>query len=333
MIGLYVLIGALALLVTILLFGFVGCADSVEISPGSETYFDKVMSEPDLIAYWRLGEGLENFIDAKNEVEGSPNGFYDNLLPAESPEFPDFLHHSPAHPGELSVGSEGLLGDQQTCMKVDGGGVQVPFNDDLNHTPFTFEAWVFPKGNYDPRFFYCLVESTGPPGLDQKKTGWGLYLGPDVPSNPSGHFWQVWMGDGDQFKRVAIAKPDFPIDSDGNVISPLRLTYLALTFNDDQNLQLWLYYPDTGQGLEILQALEILNPPIIFRRNDQSDDGQGEFFIGTGSNLFPDLGPPSQRLYPFKGKIQEVALYKSDLSENDGVLNVLLPHIMSTPKL
>ena len=91
------------------------------------------------------------------------------------------------------------------------------------------------------------------------------------------------MGDGTQFNRVAIAKPDFPTPG----FSQLRLTYLALTFDGVENLQLFLYFPDTGQNLDIqqLQALQIPNPPIIFHRNDASTDGKGDFFIGTGSNL------------------------------------------------
>ena len=68
------------------------------------------------------------------------------------------------------------------------------------------------------------------------------------------------------------------------------MTYLALTFDGVENLQLFLYYPDGKQdfhdlSLDQLQALKIPNPPIIFHRNDASPDGTGDFFIGTGSNL------------------------------------------------
>ena len=127
---------------------------------------------------------------------------------------------------------------------------------------------------------------------------------------------------------MAIAKPDFPTPG----FSQLRLTYLALTFDGVQKLQLFLYFPDTRQDLcylEQLQALETPSSPIIFHRNDPSTDGQGDFFIGTGSNL--TLNPASQRLYPFKGKIQEVALYKRDLSapNNVGVQTTLASHEMS----
>ena len=83
---------------------------------------------------------------------------------------------------------------------MDGGYVQIPANDALNPSAFTFECWIDltgfdqePEGNY-----YCLVESTGPAnGVDPRSTGFGLYLGPKDPNAPAGpYFWQVWMGDG-----------------------------------------------------------------------------------------------------------------------------------------
>jgi hypothetical protein len=337
MIGLYFLLGALAVLVIILFFGFVGCADLVE---GSPQYSACVKETPGLVAYWRLGE-LSSDEPAKDEIGGF-DGNYFTLDTAEE----DVDFHSPATTGTITPGAPGLLVEEQKSFSVDGGGVRVPFNNNLNPFDFTFEAWVdlFDFG-YDERFFYCLVESAGPPGLGQKKRGWGLYLGPDDPDNPpddpSGLRWQVWMGDGDQFKRVAIAKPDFPTDSQGNVITPLTLTYLALTFNfDEKKLQLWLFVPNTDQvaeeGINLpdsFQALEA-DPSISFLRNDPDEDGQGDFFIGTGSNLFPDAGTPNQRLYPLKGRIQEVALYDKDLSEeeNGGVIFSLLDHFMCAQK-
>ena len=55
MIGLYFLIGALALLVTELLFGFVGCGFSASVGSPSQDYPTSVKSTADLVAYWRPG--------------------------------------------------------------------------------------------------------------------------------------------------------------------------------------------------------------------------------------------------------------------------------------
>ena len=69
MIGLYFLIGALALLIAVLLFGFVGCASFssspdpvLPPAPGEppppipKDYADAIKPTADLVAYWRLGE-------------------------------------------------------------------------------------------------------------------------------------------------------------------------------------------------------------------------------------------------------------------------------------
>jgi hypothetical protein len=107
----------------------------------------------------------------------------------------------------------------------------------------------------------------------------------------------------------------------------------VLTF-DGTNLQLWLYYPDTQQQLDIRHLMGARADVTAslqgsFRRNDTSNDGKGDFFIGSGSNLSFG-GTPSHRLYPFKGKIQEVALYKSNLAGSgpnfDDLFKKLVPH-------
>jgi hypothetical protein len=169
---------------------------------------------------------------------------------------------------------------------------------------------MFDPGPGAQQFYFCLVESAGPAGLGQKKTGWGLYLGPaDINTHLGPLAWQVWMGDGSKYNQVAVAKPGR---------SALTRTYLALTYDGAQKLQLWLYHPDTEEDLALLEspALNLLINPFTFKPNDASSAGKGEFIIGAGSNLFPVIGAPPQRLYPFRGKIQEVALYKSVVPGN-----------------
>ena len=312
MIGLYFLMGALVLLVSILLFGFVGCGfeasgvDPCAPSP-SVDYPTAVTSTAELVAYWRLGEpgttpvpssGGAARSQVPDEVGGSNfhHGDYFKLAPVATP---DDLRHSPATIGQIILGiTPGLLELENQinspCIVTDGGYVQAPWAEALNPSQFTLEAWVLPDPFLDPKYFYCLAESTGPQGLGPKKTGWGLYLGPsDINTpNPAGPlFWQVWMGDGNQFNRVAIAKPDFPKDSEGNVISQLRLTYLALTFDGVQDLKLFLYFPNNQQDLNALETsvLDIPNPPIIFLRNDPSPDGRGRFLHRHGQH--PDAHP------------------------------------------
>ncbi len=316
MIVVFLFLGALALLVTLLLFGFVGCGLDEMGLLSTPDYPTAIKSTPGLLAYWRLEEPSSTPVPSHGgaaiDQVGGHNGDY-SVLPATAT--PDNNRYSPPTTGVITLGvTPGLLSNYPTspCIKTDGGFVQVPFDPILNPPQFSFEAWVSPDPSIqNDGFFYCLAESTGPPGLGPKLTGWGLYLGPTTPGPfPDGPYWQVWMGAGPQlvgspFNRVAIA-------NGSTNPTQLRLTYLALTF-DGSNLQLWLYYPDTNQTLDVQHLRGAQNPTASFHVNDASSIGQGDFFIGTGSNLFPNAGPPANRLYPFKGEIQEVALYNGSL--------------------
>jgi hypothetical protein len=332
MIGWYFLVGALALLGTVLFFGFVGCApfSAAPDNLGAD-YPTTIKKTKDLVAYWRLGESPSALPgDGTGTAKDAVGGFHGYHHSYPNPiTTPDNQQHSPTANGQLILGSTpGLLQllPSSPCLALEGGWVLVPFAAQLNPPAFTLEAWVSPDPFLDKGFFYCLAQSAGPGGTGQQKTGWGLYLGPDNPAKtpPDDHFWQIWMGDGTGFNRVAIAKgTDCP--------TKLQLTYLALTF-DGTNLQLWLYYPDTQQQLDIKHLQGAQNTKVTtFKRNDASPNGHGPVIIGAGNPLFPGGGPFSLPIYPFKGKIQEVALYKRDLSapNNAGVQATLAAHEMT----
>jgi hypothetical protein len=356
MIALYLLVGALALLVAVLLFGFVGCTPFEAApepvtppAPGEPTpvppkdYADAITPTADLVAYWRLGEANPPSFPTSGgyakDVQGLFNGDYIQFLPSQLAQ--DKPRHSPATIGTIVLGvTPGLLQNwpNDPCLSLDGGFVFIPWADALNTDQFTFEAWVSPDPGLLTGAYYCLAETAGPP-VATKKTGWGLYLGPENPASPGLPVWQVWMGDGTTYSPVLLAKP---ADPDPNKVAPpfagppqtiLTLTYLALTF-DGTNLQLWLYYPDHNTQIGAQYYLAAQKKVTTFKRNDSSANGKGNFVIGSGSNLFPPPavpGNPLHRLYPFKGKIQEVALYKRDLSApaNSGVQTTLVSHELS----
>jgi hypothetical protein len=313
----FFLIAPLAVLAILLLFRFTGCAaiaglDDYQPAAGAD-YPKVIKAESSLVAYWRLGEPSSTPIPSSGGAAASEththNGDYDKLKPVSTV---DKGHHSPVTAGTISLGNiPGLLerSTSSPCISVDGAFVAVPFDDTLNPPQFSFEAWILPDKGSDPDGnFYCVLESTGPQGLGQKMSGWGLYFGPaDATKTPPGpYFWQVWMGNGKTF-----APPKGAISTD--VVKFKQLTYLMLTF-DGTNLQLFLYYPDTGQILDVPHIRALQANVTTFKRNDTSKIGGGDFFLCTGSNLFPAAGIPTQRLYPFKGKIQEAALYSADLS-------------------
>jgi hypothetical protein len=319
----YLLLTPFAVLVAVLLFGAVGCAAILDIQDvsyekkpdGKPDYPATIKKEPSLVAYWRLGEASSTPVPssggAAKDEQNAHNGDYQKLPAAPAVDKP---RHSPKTAGTIVLGVKpGLLvhAPDDTCILVDGGFEQVPFSDTLNPPQFTIEAWVVPDiGSDDQGNYYCLVESSGPPGpkgLGKKQTGFGLYMGPkDVPPKtlPGPYSWQVWMGDGTKFAQVAVSPENVRFN---------QLTYLVLTF-DGNNLQLFLYFPDTGENLDLSNLRKLQANVATFKRNDSSNLGGGNFFIGSGSNLYPAAGAPNQRLYPFKGKIQEVALYNVDLS-------------------
>jgi hypothetical protein len=307
MIGWYFVIGALALLAAVLLFGCVGCGLSDVGTGPSDNYPELITQTSGLIAYWRLGEPHSTPVPSSGGAAKSQIGGYDGDYRILAPVMtPDNQRFSDQTPGKIILGSAGLLKNQNstvtnTCVNFDGGFVQVPFDDHLNPGQFTLETLVFVP-IVTGEDYRCLVESTGPQGLGPKSTGWGLYLGPkDNPPDPNNlmdAYWQVWMGDGTTFNRVAVSS---------NPAKVLNLAYLVLTF-DGKRLLLFVYN-GSGQGVDSADTLAARFNVAKFQRNDTSKAGQGDFFIGAGSNLFPSAGPPSQRLYPFRGQIQEVALY------------------------
>jgi hypothetical protein len=337
------LLGALAVLVSVLLFGFVGCSlDEFGTGPYTD-YASTIQQTPGLVAYWRLGEPASTPVgvignpappgdvafsanDAGNPQDPSNpfNGAYFKLNPAAS----DTNRHSNQTPGTLTLGNTPGILDLQpadTSMQANGGFVRVPFSSALNPQAFSLELWIVPYDEgFDPGppYYQCIVESTGPPGLGPRSGGWGLYIGPQDPSDPPGsaYFWQVWMYDSsNEFHQVATSST--PVVS-------MRSFYVVLTFNsvgNPPNLQLFLYAPGTNQDLS-LNGVRFLTAEVIGFQPNTS----GDLFIGAGSNLFPGFGPPAQNLYPFNGRIQEVALYNVDLSggaPNDGgVMTVLGPH-------
>jgi hypothetical protein len=303
----YLLLAPLAVLVILPLFAFVGCG--AELGAIGPDYPTTIEDTPGLVAYWRLGEPFATPVPssggaAKSEVVGF-SGDYFELAPAVA----DTQYQSPDTAGKIALGvTPGLLEfSDSPCILVDGGYVRIPANDALNPPVFTFECWIdFTSSGYSAEnpnnYFYCLVESTGPKnGLEPRSTGFGLYLGPKDASTP-GYFWQVWMGDGTQFKQVAVADKQATdvVDQQCGYGTGLNLTYLVLTFNGNNNsvndvqghdlnfnVALYLYRPDTSQNLTVPCIQALSGTVNNFAPNIVANGGGGDFFIGTGSNLFP----------------------------------------------
>ncbi len=320
----------LAVVVILFLFGFVGCDQVLGLDPIAVPGYDaNIKAETSLVAYWRLGEPAGTPVPstgtAIDQLSVHPGNYNSAVITA------DAKRHSPDAPGTITLGIKpGLLEvtkptDETVdpCIEVNGAFVEVPFDAVLNPSPFTFEAWIYPEFGIAPLYnFYCLFESSAPAGGGQKKLGFGLYAGPANPAGPmtQPYQWQVWMGNGTGFQQVAVA-------SDNVLFN--QITYLALTYDPGlpaPNLILYVYYPGTNQDLSFNSVAKIQGNVTNYRPNNQV--GGGSSLIGMGRNLFPgvmvDPVPLQPFLYPFVGKIQEVALYNKALS-----LEVLGRHYMA----
>ena len=186
----------------------------------------------------------------------------------------------------------------------------MPFNGQLNPSPFSFEVIIEPASALDPTFPYCLAESTGPPGpqgLDPKKTGWGLYLGPSDLNNPNPAgplLWQVWMGDGTQFQRVAIAKPGFPQRSDGTVIPQSSKTVSVPDLRRAAKLAAIPVLPRSRSGPYLRQSSGPGDPPAFLRFYPEYEFSSraGRFFYRHRQHLVSDLRSSPSTSLSLQGK-------------------------------
>jgi hypothetical protein len=164
-----VLVLALAGLV-VFVFSFTGCSFSAgSIAPAA--YNVEVLSEPSLVAYWRLGESGTNPAPPAKDSKDSHDGTYSAT--------------------GLTLGVQGLIAsDSDTAVSFDGtGSVDISFSADLNPPSFTVEAWV--------------VAAQIPVSADQVVVASASadFHGYALVAGATGS-WQVWVGDGNAFEKL-----------------------------------------------------------------------------------------------------------------------------------
>lgn len=312
------LLTPLAALALLWLFRFAGCSSfsAGDPEPTFDIPYPQEVKNDSATGYWRLHETTGT--TAKNEVTGSPDGVYAkaaNPLPEG-----DVKHHSPAaNPIILQLGVTGpppLLTPEPTAtsIRVQGGFVKVPFAGQLNPPQFTLEALVLPEWNLNaPGKYYCVMESSSPtPGqpTTKKRFGYALYCGPQDPTVAnSPYHWQFWVGNGTDFVRLA-EKP-YAVTTPVNP-GPVPLgvpTYLAVTY-DGTKAFLFVYVKDRD-FTHVKYELTVATP--------YKAAANVELFIGatdTRRALFSPFPGPTRAMYPFIGRIQEVAIYAAALHEN-----------------
>jgi len=312
----YFLLAPIAVLAVLLLFRFVGCHATISDAP--DPYANVVLSDAP-VAFFRLQEVLGNI--AKNAA-GTPDG--DIGFASFDAGDPNWRSTAGVAPGYVLGATDSLL--EQTdpgssAIRFNGGYVSVDSLAPLANLPeFTLEMLLLPE--WDVAFalgnYFCALEAAEfipipnqPPPL-QKNAGFGIYAGPDDPTNPaSPYVWQFWMGAGQGgFQRLSpkpyVQSPGNPAPNPGPIVQP-EPTYLAVTFSQTQG-QAFLYVFTPSQDIDYttyeltpvadLEASKLLTIGLTF---------QGPLFA-------PFFGPTL--LYPFQGLIADVAIYDRVLDES-----------------
>ncbi len=287
------LLAPLALLVVVALFRSVGCtldrSGLLEEAVGWD-YDGTVLSHANLAGYWRLGETAGT---TATDATGANNGTYESETLVE-----DAGALSPAAPGVTTLGAPGMVASESahTSVHVDGGYVEVPFAAALNTAQFSIEIWAAP--DWDPaetvgagdKPVRCLMASrevSGGPGGSPR--GFALYAWRDPLDTADTTFrWQIWVGNGmageDWVKRV------------GPPVEFGQPTHLAVTY-DGTTLKLYVNGSEDEAGT-----------PDEATATAYSPNTSSPLYIGMGA---PEAPAP---LYPFKGRLQEAAVYNAALT-------------------
>ena len=309
----------LAGLGVLLLFRFVGCDKvfGLESIDAPEPYDDTVSTESGLISYWRLQEdhGAEppaptaantpvSGGTAKDE-QGLNDGSYTKIIVEVSGQFPD----SADAPGNLALEAPGLLdvGDSGTSLSVDGGYVEIPFSNSLLLTSFTIEVLVHPEwSSAETGLFRTVIAFTadGPMPQNISAFGFALYAGPQDPVARTGpDIWQIWVGNGTAIQQIQMNHGSLPL------VDFTKTNYLAVTYDDSTQL-LNLYTYVEGIQLDSGPFNPVQDVAVAYGQNA---DPTSKFLIGI--NQTPS-GSAVPFYHPFKGRIQEVAVYDSALTYN-----------------
>ena len=344
----YFLATPVAVLAVLLLFRFIGCSSfgtspaddaAVETKPGPggdpvADYAGTVLKD-NPVSYWRFqekhsaepptGPTVPNTVTAggtAKDEKGTNNGTYKSVkvqppAPPPPPPAPN-LSDSPAAPGLLSLEAPGLLelpGQQSTSLRIDGGYVEVPFSNSLLLNSFTIEALARPE--WDPndpaesgryRTVFAFNTITIPPApATSTAFGFGLFAGP-VPGMTGGApVWQVWLADGTTFKPIQDAgspgnppRPFTPVDF-------TKTNYLAITYDaPTKKLNFYVYVRgidlDSGIAHPVKDTTASYSPVT---------DSTKSLLIGMHR---PPVGSAMPVYHPFKGRIQEVAIYNKAMS-------------------
>jgi hypothetical protein len=280
--------------------GWGGCDFSGHATAHQTYTGDTILPTAGLVSYWTLGEepGATTAIDLKSGHDGTY---------VTAPAYPDIPEtQSAASSGNFQLGGGGIVAgdirdpfaspdDRTTCMVADGGYVSVPFNPDINPSgPFTIEAWVRADWSAgDLLRFRCVINAMDVSGGNK---GFAIF------SNPN-NVWEAWVGDGTATDAA------WTIVRSGNPIRLGMVYYLVATY-DGSTLNLWIDGDPVSNGLPGGYVANATN----------------SLYIGAGAPWLPlrpqAPGVQDGPLWPFKGAIQDVAIYNRALTSEEIMTHV-----------
>jgi hypothetical protein len=276
---------------------------------------------PLVIGYWPLKEKLDTD-DAHDMISQNDGKYRDlNTTPALYP-WPAYSVPTGSGPDIQSAAGAGTIATGQAtivagdidppggvddtvvpgCMVVDGGFVDVPWNDKfIPKNSFMVEAWVRPDWSAtDPQADRFVLDSRDfNPG-----TGFALSAQAD-PNQPGVYRWAGILGTGE-----AGMKSFIPVVGGEITLGSEQPVYLALTYEaSSQTLTLFVNGGGEGGSTNTL-------PGIPYMPNTTQP-----LWIGAGASYVPrrpqpdgTLGSP---LFPFVGAIQDVAIWRDILQPAD----------------
>jgi hypothetical protein len=304
-----------ALLVLVSGFCFVGCVLDTSGIPGGPpppfTDYSKadVIGNPSVVAYWPLSEPSDvatkpvasaiakDFV-GNNDGNYTHKGNAPDLFPCPGFQIAAGVDTAAAV-GSITLGAVGIVkGDAEqppatppvlkTGMQTDGAFVTVPLNAVVNPAPpFTVECWARPEWDAAAGPAFRMV-------VDSRDTAGGAFTGFCIDVNEDGN-WEAELG-------IVGASGFATVTGDKAALS--TVTYVALTVDITNTAKIFLNGNAIGQkALGAAFAANKTQPLII---------GAGLRWLPLRTAGGPNASFP---LVPFKGTIQDVAIYDDVLDD------------------
>jgi hypothetical protein len=303
----------IAVLAVLMLFRFVGCGFTGQAGVDIDTDdpYENAVEKDGPFVFYRLQEiGTPGTVVDRMQHK---DGVYSVATSALSE--PAYLSATIAVPS-IQLGAASIMLKEPSATSVRfNGSVAAAFGQITDLPRFTLEVIVSPEWDVANQLglFYCVIENSmrTVQSAPQKNAGFAIFAGPDNIVNPtvSPYCWQLWIGTGNAFERAN------PIAGGPGPLVKAEPTYLAVTFDE---AHAFLYAYNANANIDLVKN-ELIRRPYI-----QATETLRIGIAGTSAALIPPFPGPAGFLYPFVGRMAEVAIYPYVLDEQR-----IISHIMS----